>query len=48
MLVIMIISHSYVQDGYTALHEAAVKGHHEICQCLIEHDASVDVQDKVM
>ena len=43
----MIISHIYAQDGETALHRAALHGHLKICQSLIEHGASVDVQNKV-
>ena len=44
---LMVISHIYAQDGKTALHDAAFRGHHETCQCLVEHGASVDAQDKV-
>ena len=44
---LMIISHFPAQEGSTALHMASWRGHHEICQYLIEHGASVDVQDKV-
>ena len=47
LLVLMIISHFHAQDSETALHKAASHGHNEICQCLIEHDANVNVQDKV-
>ena len=46
-LELMIISHFHAQDGRTALHQAAFKGHHEICQFLIKHGASVDAQNKV-
>ena len=42
----MIISQIYAQSSSTALRKAAVKGNHEISQCLIENDASVDAQDK--
>ena len=46
-LVLVVISHVYAQYCRTALHEAAVAGHHEICQCLIEHGASLDIRDVV-
>ena len=35
------------QSGETPLHKAAGAGHHETCQWLFQHGASVDVQDKV-
>ena len=43
----MVISHIFAQGDQTALHCAAVCGHHEICQCLVEHGASVDAKDSV-
>ena len=44
---LLIISHFHAQDGRTALHQAAMEGHHETCQILIKHGASVDAQGKV-
>ena len=43
----MLISDLFAQHNSTPLHLAARKGHHEICQYLVEHGANVDVQDKV-
>ena len=43
----MVISHIFAQNGESALHHAAANGHHETCQLLFEHGASVDAQDKV-
>ena len=47
IIVLMLISDLFAQNNTTPLHLAAVRGHHEICQYLIEHGASVNVQDKV-
>ena len=44
---LLIISHFHAQDGWTALHQAAMEGHHETCQILIKHGASVIAQGKV-
>ena len=44
---LLIISHFNAQVGLTALHWAAMEGHHETCQILIKHGASVDAQDNV-
>ena len=44
---LLIISHFHAQDCRTALHQAALKGHHETCQILIKHGASVNAQDNV-
>ena len=46
-IVLMLNSDLYAQDNITPLHLAARRGHHEICQYLVEHGANVDVQDKV-
>ena len=43
----MLNSDLYAQNNSTPLHLAALRGHHEICQYLVEHGANVDVQDKV-
>ena len=43
----MLVSGLYAQNNVTPLHLAARRGHHEICQYLVEHGANVDVQDKV-
>ena len=37
-----------MQDDRTALHMAAQKEKSELVELLLEHKASVDVQDKVM
>ena len=44
---LLIISYFHAQWGWTALHSAALEGHHETCQILIKHGASVDAQEKV-
>ena len=44
---LLIISHFHPQDGWNALQKAARKGHHETCQILIKHGASVNAQGKV-
>ena len=44
---LLIISHFHAQGGRTALHRAAMEGHHETCQILITHGASVDAQTTV-
>ena len=43
----MLNSDLFAQDNATPLHLAAQRGHHEICQNLVEHRANVDVRDKV-
>ena len=35
------------EEGYTPLHVAAKEGHVEICEILLDSDASVDVKSKV-
>ena len=47
IMVLMLVSDLFVQNSSTPLHLAAQWGHHEICQYLVEHGGSVDVQDKV-
>ena len=37
----------FLQVELTPLHCAAWKGHHEMCQSLLEHGANADAQDKV-
>jgi ankyrin repeat protein len=37
----------HAQDGWTALHWAAVKGHSEIVQLLIKKGADVTIKKKV-
>ena len=36
-----------LQNGETALHKAALKGHVEIVQLLVKYGAVVDIGDKV-
>ena len=36
-----------LQDGWTALHEAALKGHVEVIKMLIKYGAAVDIRKKV-
>ena len=43
----MLISDLFAQNDSTPFHLAALRDNHEICQYLVEHGASVDVQDKV-
>ena len=37
-----------MQDKWTALVCAALKGHPEVAKVLLDHGAQVDIQDKVM
>ena len=37
-----------MQDKWTALMKAACEGHQETVKLLLDHDAQVDMQDKVM
>jgi ankyrin repeat protein len=36
-----------LQDGYTALHYAALKGHGGMVEALLKAACSTDIQDKV-
>ena len=36
-----------LQDGYTALHRAAVEGEKEVINLLVKHGAAVDIRNKV-
>jgi ankyrin repeat protein len=36
-----------LQNGDTALHEAAAKGHPEVINLLVKHGAAVDIRNKV-
>ena len=47
IMVLMLISDLFAQNNSTPLHLAALRGNQVICQYLVEHGASVDVQDKV-
>ena len=41
------MSFVHAQDGQTPLHAAAIKGHVEIAQLLMEKGANVEATDKV-
>ena len=46
-MVLMLISELFAQKNSTPLHLAARRGHHKICQYLVEHGGRVNVKDKV-
>ena len=44
----IIVSESLIlQDGETALHKAAVRGHVEVVKILVDYGAAVDIRNKV-
>ena len=40
-------SHSIIQDGWTALRESSISGHHKVVELLLGAGANPDLQDKV-
>ena len=47
VLISMCWGYFNLQNGWTALHEAACSGHTEIVTALLAKGASIDIQDKV-
>ena len=41
------LTHSTIQDGWTALKQASSKGHHKVVELLLRAGANLDLQDKV-
>ena len=42
---LQMIGEIFFQDGSTALHVAATNGNHDIVKFLLDHKASVNIQD---
>ena len=41
------LTHSTIQDGWTSLKAASIKGHHKVVELLLGAGANPDLQDKV-
>ena len=41
------LTHSTIQDGWTALKQASANGHHKVVELLLGAGANPDIQDKV-
>ena len=44
---VVTLTHSTIQDGWTALERASSKGHHKVVEVLLGAGANPDLQDKV-
>ena len=44
---VVALTHSTIQDGWTALKSASNKGHHKVVELLLGAGANPDLQDKV-
>ena len=44
---VVTLTHSTIQDGWTALKQASNKGHHKVVELLLGAGANPDLQDKV-
>ena len=44
---VVTLTHSTTQDGWTALQQASINGHHKVVEFLLEVGANPDLQDKV-
>ena len=44
---VVTLTHSTIQDGWTALKRASFKGHHKVVELLLGAGANPDLQDKV-
>ena len=44
---VVALTHSTIQDGWTALQRASFKGHHKVVELLLGAGANPDLQDKV-
>ena len=44
---VVALTHSTIQDGWTALERASINGHHKVVELLLGAGASPDLQDKV-
>ena len=41
------LTHSTIQNGWTALREGSIRGHHKVVELLLGAGANPDLQDKV-
>ena len=44
---VVTLTHSTIQNGYTALEQASIKGHHKVVELLLGAGTNLDIQDKV-
>ena len=44
---VVALTHSTIQDGWTALKSASNNGHHKVVELLLGGGANPDIQDKV-
>ena len=44
---VVTLTHSTIQNGWTALKAASNNGHHKVVELLLEAGANPDLQDKV-
>ena len=44
---VVTLTHSTIQNGWTALKQASFKGHHKVVELLLGAGANPDLQDKV-
>ena len=44
---VVTFTHSTIQDGWTALERASIKGHQKVVKLLLGAGANTDLQDKV-
>ena len=44
---VVTLTHSTIQDGWTALRESSIRGHHKVVELLLGAGANPDIQDKV-
>ena len=43
----VVFTHPTIQDGYTALRDSSIIGHHKVVELLLGAGANPDQQDKV-
>ena len=44
---VVALTHSTIQDGWTALKQASFRGHHKVVEVLLRSGANPNLQDKV-